>query len=62
MGVCGKTPEIAALQDLLIYQIKGISCYAKELLEKGESIDKDIISFIENSLFTTLTHVMDIQS
>ena len=43
-------------------QIKGISCYAKELLEKGESIDKDIISFIENSLFTTLTHVMDIQS
>ena len=35
MGVCGKTPEIAALQDLLIYQIKGISCYAKELVEKG---------------------------
>ena len=34
MGVCGKTPEIAALQDLLIYQIKGISCYAKELVEK----------------------------
>ena len=29
MGVCGKTPEVAALQDLLIYQIKGISCYAK---------------------------------
>ena len=28
MGVCGKTPEVAALQDLLIYQIKGISCYA----------------------------------
>ena len=57
MGVCGKTPEVAALQDLLIYQIKGISCYAKELLEKGESIDKEIISFIENSLFTTLTNV-----
>ena len=34
IGVCGKTPEIAALQDLLIYQIKGISCYAKELVEK----------------------------
>ena len=32
MGVCGKTPEVAALQDLLIYQIKGISCYAKELV------------------------------
>ena len=57
MGVCGKTPEIAALQDLLIYQIKGISCYAKELVEKGENVDKSIISFIENSLFTTLTNV-----
>ncbi len=57
VGVCGKTPEIAALQDLLIYQIKGISCYAKELIEKGEKIDKDIVSFVENSLFTTLTNV-----
>lgn len=57
MGVCGKTPEVAALQDLLIYQIKGISCYAKELVEKGENVDKDIVSFIEDSLFTTLTNV-----
>ena len=57
MGVCGKTPEVAALQDLLIYQIKGISCYAKELVEKGENVDKDIVSFIEDSLFTTLTKV-----
>lgn len=57
MGVCGKTPEIAALQDLLIYQIKGISCYAKEIVEKGENVDKNIVRFIENSLFTTLTNV-----
>ncbi|MDM8128837.1 hydroxylamine reductase [Paraclostridium benzoelyticum] len=57
VGVCSKTPEIAALQDLLIYQIKGISCYAKELIDKGEKIDKDIVSFVENSLFTTLTNV-----
>ena len=57
VGVCGKTPEIAALQDLLIYQVKGISCYAKELIEKGEKIEKDIVSFVENSLFTTLTNV-----
>lgn len=57
MGVCGKTPEIAALQDLLIYQIKGISCYAKEIVEKGENVDKSIVIFIENSLFTTLTNV-----
>ena len=57
MGVCGKTPEIAALQDLLIYQIKGISCYAKEIVEKGGNVDKSIVTFIENSLFTTLTNV-----
>lgn len=57
MGVCGKTPEIAELQDLLIYQIKGISCYAKEIVEKGENVDKSIVTFIENSLFTTLTNV-----
>ena len=57
MGVCGKTPEIAALQDLLIYQIKGISCYAKEIVEKGENVDKSIVTFIENSLFTTITNV-----
>ncbi|UOW69553.1 hydroxylamine reductase [Paraclostridium bifermentans] len=57
LGVCGKTPEIAALQDLLIYQIKGISCYANELIKNGEKIDKDIVSFVENSLFTTLTNV-----
>ena len=57
MGVCGKTPEVAALQDLLIFQIKGISCYAKEIVEKGENVDKDIVSFIENCLFTTLTNV-----
>ena len=57
LGVCGKTPEVANLQDLLIYQIKGISCYAKEIVEKGENVDKDIVRFIENSLFTTLTNV-----
>jgi hydroxylamine reductase len=57
MGVCGKTPEIANLQDLLLYQCKGISCYAKDLIEKGEEIEKDIVSFVENSLFTTLTNV-----
>ena len=57
MGVCGKTPEVAALQDLLIYQIKGISCYAKEIVEKGINVDKSIVTFIENSLFTTLTNV-----
>lgn len=57
LGVCGKTPEIANLQDLLIFQIKGISCYGKKLLEDGLGIDKKVISFIENVFFTTLTNV-----
>jgi hydroxylamine reductase len=57
VGVCTKTPEIAAMQDLLIYQLKGTSCYAVKLLEKGEKIDKSIVSFVEDALFMTLTNV-----
>lgn len=57
LGVCGKTPEIANLQDLLIYQLKGISFYTKHLLDSGLNVDKSIVSFIENCLFTTLTNV-----
>lgn len=57
LGVCGKTPEIANLQDLLIYQVKGISCYGKVLSELGYPIEKAVIAFIESVLFTTLTNV-----
>lgn len=56
-GGCGKTPEIANLQDLLIYQLKGISCYAKEILDEGGNIDQEVVKFVENGLFTTLTNV-----
>ena len=56
-GVCGKTPEVANLQDLLIFQLKGISCYGKLLLDQEKQLDKGVISFIENCLFTTLTNV-----
>lgn len=57
LGVCGKTPEIANLQDLLIYQVKGISYYGKVLSELGHPIEKAVIAFIESVLFTTLTNV-----
>lgn len=57
LGVCGKTPEIANLQDLLIYQLKGISFYARHILDSGLNVDKSVVSFIENCLFTTLTNV-----
>ncbi len=56
-GVCGKSPEIAGMQDLLIYQLKGISIYAQGYLQKGENVPKDYVSFIEDSLFQTLTNV-----
>ena len=56
-GVCGKTAEVACLQDLLIYQLKGISNYANRLISKGENIETPIVEFIENSLFMTLTNV-----
>ncbi len=57
LGVCGKTPEIAGLQDLLIFQVKGISYYGNRLLENGEEVEKDTIRFVEKVLFTTLTNV-----
>lgn len=56
-GVCGKTPEVANLQDLLIFQLKGISCYGDILLKKGMRPEKRVVFFVENCLFTTLTNV-----
>ena len=56
-GVCGKTSEVANLQDLLIFQLKGISCYGDILLKKGMRPEKRVVSFVENCLFTTLTNV-----
>lgn len=56
-GVCGKPPEVANLQDLLIFQLKGISCYGDILLKKGMRPEKRVVSFVENCLFTTLTNV-----
>lgn len=55
--VCGKTPEVAGLQDLLIYQLKGISCCQKVLMDRGEKPAEDIVRFVEGVLFTTLTNV-----
>lgn len=57
LGVCGKTPEVAGRQDLLIYQLKGISCCQKVLMDRGEKPAEDIVRFVEGVLFTTLTNV-----
>jgi hydroxylamine reductase len=54
-GVCGKSDDVAQLQDVLIYVCKGISLYSVPAREKG--IDRrDINQFIADALFTTITN------
>src|SRR5690554_4420614 len=55
-GVCGKNPEVAALQDLFLYAIKGLSLYAHEARKNG-LVDDEINRFTSEGLFTTLTNV-----
>ena len=56
VGVCGKQPDVAALQDLLIYMIKGLSLYAVEGRKVGIS-DHEINVFTCEATFATLTNV-----
>jgi len=56
IGVCGKKPEIAALQDLLIYTVKGLSLVAVEGRKKGLS-DDQVDRFTCEAIFSTLTNV-----
>ncbi len=56
LGVCGKEPEVAALQDLLIYALMGLSQYATEGRKVGVN-DRDLNVFTVKSMFSTLTNV-----
>lgn len=56
MGVCGKDPEVASLQDLLVHAAKGISQYAHRAAELGVH-DREINIFVVEALFTTVTNV-----
>ncbi len=56
MGVCGKTPEVAKLQDLLIHAVKGISMYAHRARQLG-AVDHDVDKFTLEALFTIVTNV-----
>jgi len=55
-GVCGKSPEIAALQDLLLYSLMGLSQVAVEGRKVGVS-DNDVNVFTVKAAFSTLTNV-----
>ncbi|MDA8422479.1 MAG: hydroxylamine reductase [Nitrospiraceae bacterium] len=56
IGVCGKDPELSALQDLLIYSLKGLSLYAFEGRKVGV-LDQNVNVFTAKALFSTLTNV-----
>ena len=55
-GVCGKSPELANMQDLLIYVTKGLSEVTTRLRKEGKTIKKEINNFITLNLFTTITN------
>lgn len=56
IGVCGKQPDVAALQDLLIYACQGLSVVAHEAAKKGIQ-DKETDLFLYKAVFSTLTNV-----
>ncbi len=55
-GVCGKQPEVAALQDLLIYALKGLSIVAVEARKEGVPVE-EINPFTTEAIFSTITNV-----
>ena len=56
IGVCGKDPEVSALQDLLVYSMKGLSLYAVSGRKAG-IVNQDVNLFLTKGLFSTLTNV-----
>lgn len=55
-GVCGKTPDVAAMQDLLIYVTKGISQVASAFRAEGKEVTKGTNHLVTTNLFTTITN------
>ena len=55
-GVCGKKPDVASMQDLLIYVTKGLSAVAKRLREEKKTVDKEINHLVTLNLFATITN------
>ncbi|AFZ74428.1 hydroxylamine reductase [Natronobacterium gregoryi] len=56
VGACGKKPNVANRQDLLIRQLKGLA-FVAERVRKADSLDEDTAVFIAENLFTTLSNV-----
>ena len=56
VGVCGKQPDVAAMQDLLVYVTKGLSAVTTALRAQGESVEGEVNHLITLNLFTTITN------
>ncbi len=55
-GVCGKKPDMAAMQDLLVYVTKGLSAVTTALRREGTEIPQAVSQLITHNLFTTITN------
>ena len=55
-GVCGKSPDLAKMQDLLIYTTKGLSQVTTRLREEGKEVSGQVNHLITINLFTTITN------
>ena len=55
-GVCGKTPEVANLQDLLVYVTKGLAAVTTALRYEGKDVTENVNHIISVNLFTTITN------
>ena len=55
-GVCGKTPEVANMQDLLIYSTKGLSVLTTAVRNQGGDVPKTVNHFVTINLFMTITN------
>ena len=55
-GVCGKTPEVANLQDLLVYVTKGLAAVTTAYREEGKDVTENVNHIISVNLFTTITN------
>ncbi|MFV0527673.1 MAG: hydroxylamine reductase [Lachnospiraceae bacterium] len=55
-GVCGKTPRVAAMQDLLVYVTKGLSAVTTQLRQENKPVEQRINHLVTLNLFTTITN------
>lgn len=57
VGICSKSPDVAKMQDVLIFMMKGVGYFANECISKGNVIEQEIGEFFTECVFATLTNV-----